>query len=104
MLFLFVIRKDNKIVEWRLGMSIEVWRTNRLYICIWHFIALFDKLTAARLARPATSSRYDVHVAKKLSSSLIKCHVDECIYLEYIMVVIISINILMFLSWHITEH
>ena len=37
-LFQTIIRKDNKIAERRLGMSIEVWRTNRLYNCIWHLI------------------------------------------------------------------
>ena len=33
----------NKIVERRLGMTIEVWRTKRLNNCIWHLFALFDK-------------------------------------------------------------
>ena len=57
---LYVIHKDNKIVERRLGMSIEVWRTDRLYNCIWHLIALFDKLLAGQSNdEPAPSSRYD---------------------------------------------
>ena len=40
------IRKDNQIVERRLGMTIEVWR---LYNCIWHLIALFDKSHTGQL-------------------------------------------------------
>ena len=43
------IHKDNKIVERRLGMTIEVWRINRLYNCIWHLIALLDKSPVGQL-------------------------------------------------------